>query len=602
MNKNTEKKLERRLKEAQKRIRELENKSEVAELRNRLKSLEEAIDSSEDLIISLDTDYTILFINQTLAKYLSVDRNQIIGKSLSDVMDKKVFNKTIKPKFKKVIQGNAVKMEMSYDFPAMGKRYLSLLFSPHKDMETNENIAVGVLRDITDRVLMENKIKKSQEKYRELINSMNDTIWVIDFDANFIDVNDTAAEVLGYSKEELLSMGPADIDFSLGKEKIKELVKGMKSDEVQVFETSHTTKDGRVLPVEISSSLVSYRGETAILSIARDITRRKKAEENLLEERNKLEELHKAVDQLQRCDTEDKLWDRALRVITNILRLDLCIFYVVEKGKLVPKAVSQKAIPEGLKAHRLDEGIAGKTLREQRTIHGDDLRTRKEAIAVRDDLRSFISIPIGKIGVLQIYSTQKGAFSIQDMNLVQILAGHLREEVARIRLEEKLKKQTIQDPLTGLFNRRYFNQFINKEVNRIQRYNHFLGFLMIDVNKFKEINERYSHMIGDKVLMEVARLLKKTVRDMDFVVRYGGDEFLIILPETDGKTAKVIIKRIRKKLKEWNKTQDLLDFPLTLAIGVSHMKPGVDEDIETALKKADRKMYEDKKKIEQELI
>jgi PAS domain S-box-containing protein len=135
--------------------------------------------------------------------------------------------------------------------------------------------------DISKRKWMEEQLRESEEKYRELINGMNDTAWVIDFDANFIDVNDAAVKVLGYSREELLSMGPTDIDSSLSREQIRDLVKRMPADQVQVFETAHTTKDGKKIPVEISSSLVTYQGKQAVLSIARNITERKKTEENL---------------------------------------------------------------------------------------------------------------------------------------------------------------------------------------------------------------------------------------------------------------------------------------------------------------------------------
>jgi len=586
------------LKKNQKKRRTHENESEFSAetLLERLKSLEEAIDSSEDLIISLDSNSVFLFLNKAFSKYYSIDRNQVIGRRITEFVDKDHFNKYLKPLFDKVLQGNSVKEEMSYDLPGMGRRYFSIVFSPQKGIEDDEIIVVGIMRDITDRVLMENKIKESEKKYREMINRMNDSIWVIDFDANFIDVNDTAVRTLGYTREELLSLGPADIDASLEKEKIKELVRGMKTDEIQVFETSHKTKDGRVIPVEISSSLVFYQGKTAILSLARDITRIKKAEEALLEERNKLKELHRAVDQLQRCETEDKLWDKALEVTKNILKLDQCIFYVLEEDRLVPRAVSKAALPEGLKTLCLDEGIAGKTFRECKTIQGDDLRKWKEAKTARKDVRSFISIPIGKIGVAQIFSTQIGVFSRQDVSLAEILAGHLREEVARIRLEEELRVQAIRDSLTGLFNRRYFDQSIKSEVKRAKRYDHPLGILMIDINGFKKINDRYSHMTGDKVLAETARLLKKTVRDIDMVVRYGGDEFLIIFPETNGEPSELIIDRIRKNLDEWNKKQDIIDFPLTLAMGASYLKPGTDETIETVIKKADQKMYEDKKR------
>jgi PAS domain S-box-containing protein len=137
----------------------------------------------------------------------------------------------------------------------------------------------GVIVDITDLKKAEVALRKSERKYSELINGMNDTAWVIDFDCKFIDVNDASVKVLGYSREELLSMDVFDIDFTLDPEEIRGLVKGMPVDEVQVFETAHTTKEGKTIPVEISSSLVTYQGKQAILSIARDITERKQAEE-----------------------------------------------------------------------------------------------------------------------------------------------------------------------------------------------------------------------------------------------------------------------------------------------------------------------------------
>ena len=125
----------------------------------------------------------------------------------------------------------------------------------------------------------EEVLRESEEKYRELINGMNDTAWVIDFNGNFIDVNNAAVDVLGYSKEELLSMGPQDIDNTLSAKKIRGLIKNMPTDKIQVFETTHTTKDGKTIPVEIKSTLVTHQGKRAILSIARDITERKQQED-----------------------------------------------------------------------------------------------------------------------------------------------------------------------------------------------------------------------------------------------------------------------------------------------------------------------------------
>jgi PAS domain S-box-containing protein len=135
-------------------------------------------------------------------------------------------------------------------------------------------LVISMALDVTER-------KEREEEYKKLINGMNDTAFVIDFNGKFIEVNDTAIQVLGYSREELLSMGPADIDSTLDGKDIGRLIEGMKQGEKQVFPTTHKTKSGEVIPVEISSSLVTYHGKPAILSIARNITERKKAEEEL---------------------------------------------------------------------------------------------------------------------------------------------------------------------------------------------------------------------------------------------------------------------------------------------------------------------------------
>jgi len=228
------------------------------------------------------------------------------------------------------------------------------------------------------------------------------------------------------------------------------------------------------------------------------------------------------------------------------------------------------------------------------TICGDNIVEHPEAKPTNEEFRAFISVPIGDIGVMQVISKEVGSFDEQDVELTEILAGHMREELERVRLQEKLRKQAVRDPLTDLYNRRYFSETLEKEVEKCKRYDNTIAFIMIDVDRFKEINDSYSHQIGDKVLVGVAKLLKKNVRDADTVVRYGGDEFLVMMPETKGEVSDVV-SRINDELSDWNENSDLLDFPLTLAMGVSHWSPEQDRDAEKALNEADMKMYREKR-------
>jgi PAS domain S-box-containing protein len=158
--------------------------------------------------------------------------------------------------------------------------WVEIRVTPLKDKEGNITAALALVLPITERKKADDALRLSEATQRELINKMNDTAWVIDFDARFVDANETAVKVLGYSIEELLTMGPSDIDSSLNKEQIKNLARRMLSGSKQLFETTHKTKDGKIIPVEISSSIVTYKGKQAILSIARDITEHKKAEEH----------------------------------------------------------------------------------------------------------------------------------------------------------------------------------------------------------------------------------------------------------------------------------------------------------------------------------
>ncbi|GAB7010737.1 PAS domain S-box protein [Halorubrum trueperi] len=139
----------------------------------------------------------------------------------------------------------------------------------------------GAVHDITTHKEREQELRQIREEYEALFNGMNDAAWVINTDTEFLAVNDVAVERTGYTRAELLSMRPHDIDAGLDDDAITALITDMPADEIQVFETIRETKDGEQIPVEISSSLVTYQGETAVLSIGRDISDRKQREKQL---------------------------------------------------------------------------------------------------------------------------------------------------------------------------------------------------------------------------------------------------------------------------------------------------------------------------------
>ena len=154
---------------------------------------------------------------------------------------------------------------------------------------------------------------------------------------------------------------------------------------------------------------------------------------------------------------------------------------------------------------------------------------------------------------------------------------------------ELLRLQSFIDPLTEVYNRRSLDDMLKKYTSRSERLKKPLSFLMIDVDRFHEINSRFGHTTGDFVLLEVATIIKSAVRGSDAVIRYGGDEFLTILADSPLKDVEVVMGRIERFVQDWNQSGQLKDFNLVLSVGASQWAPGKTPD--QIMNEADQHMY-----------
>lgn len=169
----------------------------------------------------------------------------------------------------------------------------------------------------------------------------------------------------------------------------------------------------------------------------------------------------------------------------------------------------------------------------------------------------------------------------------------LREQfISSILQNQVTEQQSFTDPLTEVYNRRSLDQIAGRFISSARRRKAPLTFLMVDANRFKQINTRFGHLTGDFVLAEIAGILRASIRGSDAAMRYGGDEFLILLADSTVAGAQKVIERIGTRLDEWNDCDHLENFRVTLSIGVSEWHDG--ETLDEVLDAADRKMYEEK--------
>ena len=166
----------------------------------------------------------------------------------------------------------------------------------------------------------------------------------------------------------------------------------------------------------------------------------------------------------------------------------------------------------------------------------------------------------------------------------------LREDLISSTIQQELvRQQSFTDPLTEVYNRRSLEDIAGRFISHARRLKSSLSLLLIDVDRFKDVNTRFGHLTGDVVLADTAALLNSSVRGSDAVFRYGGDEFLIILADTSRTGAAKVIERIRAYLLDWNRAATLEKFELNLSIGISEWSD--DMTLDQLLDEADREMY-----------
>jgi diguanylate cyclase (GGDEF)-like protein len=240
---------------------------------------------------------------------------------------------------------------------------------------------------------------------------------------------------------------------------------------------------------------------------------------------------------------------------------------------------------------RAGEGLSGLVMRSGAPLRVGDLR-RSEHVAGGDPgIRSWLGVPIvlydTAVGVLSVQSREPGAFGPEEQRVLEAMAAQAGTAIQNARLYEL----ATVDGLTGLFVRRYFDTRLREELERARRYGTDFSVLILDVDDFKRLNDTHGHAAGDKVLREVAHVIRRNMRGVDVPARYGGEEFAAILPRTSALDAHVVAERVRQDIAGTRVAVGEVALGVTVSVGVACFPDSGAESLDQLVALADQALY-----------
>lgn len=342
------------------------------------------------------------------------------------------------------------------------------------------------------------------------------------------------------------------------------------------------------------------------------------AQEALAQMVERLEVLYRAAHAISASLDIEELCAAIYRTVEQVMPCDDFVIdgYDPRTNEIVPiYAIEYPRKRVATEAYTADHGMGGHIVHTQESVLLNSLEEMdKSGITFefygsggKDASQSIVAVPMilhGKVaGMISAQSYKANAYTRDDQYLLELLASHAAIAIENSRLFATVQELADTDPLTGCFNRRKFFELAEREFNRAKRYDQPLSVILMDIDEFKRFNDRFGHRVGDMVLKLVASQCRASLREVDIFGRLGGEEFVVILPETDDKQALIVAKRLCKVIEsarleeqdglfemETGKKYDGEALSVTISVGVATCDESC-TSIETLMDHADRAMY-----------
>lgn len=498
---------------------------------------ENILSTIADSLILLDREGNIVNLNKATLDLSGYKKDELEEKSVEIFFREKDFKSTL---LDKAIKKEAI-INYELNFKTRTGDNIPVIFSSSTIIDEAGDVAgiVCIVKDITERKNSERKLRTMESAIATSINA----IALADLKGNLTFVNSSFLKMWGYEKDKEV-LGQSVMKFWLKSDDAEKIVKNLFDKGTSIGELVGRRKDGSIFNVQLSANIVTDKSGKPFNMMASfvDITERKKAMEE--------------IEELAKFPAENP---------NPVLRIS-------KDGTVLYHNYPSESL---LRQWHYKEG---KPLQDRwlrfvlDALEDDDIKTVETEIG--DKIISLTFAPIVEKGFVNVYGL---------------------DITKRKKAEEQLKELARIDSLTGCYSRRYGLELLDRQIKLSHRSKSPLLLAFLDIDGFKTINDNFGHNEGDKVLRESVELFKSTLREIDIICRMGGDEFLLIFPDSSLKEVSLIRGRLQKNLSQLNK-KIKKNYQIKFSMGFSEYLPDKPETLDELIAIADQRMYEEKKK------